>query len=81
MIAKRHEIRDLDCWRCGAPADTEWFDVATVADPDQNIAGRMWCRTDGCLNEAGSSATRYPPSPDELAAMGAASLAVIKANA
>jgi hypothetical protein len=41
------------------------------------VAGRMWCRTDGCVDEHGSRETRTPPTPAELAERGDRSLAAI----
>lgn len=55
------------CPRCDQPAEAEWHEATTFADPEPTaILGRAWCATPGCVDEFGSNNVNPPPTPAEL---------------
>lgn len=57
----------VDCERCGAPAEVDWCDVSTYADPQPVlIMGRSTCTTPGCVDEYGRAAVLPPDEPGRL---------------
>lgn len=68
-------VPELLCERCFQPADVAWCDVTSFDELQASVvAGRMTCRTEGCVDHRGSRQTRTPPTPDELAARGIRSM-------
>lgn len=69
-------VPELVCERCHQPADVAWCDVTAFDQPpgSQVAVGGMTCRTSGCLDHRGSRRTQPPPTPEELARRGVATL-------
>lgn len=59
---------EIHCWRCGALADTDWFESTAMNDPTpQYVHGHVLCPTPDCYHWDGTrSTTADPPSPADL---------------
>lgn len=79
MTYPADNVPDLLCARCLQPADVDWHDASRLDTGRVDVVpGRMWCRTDGCVDERGSRQTYTPPTPDELTAKGRQALHTIR---